>query len=292
MSIEPTFPATRRQQPFWRRLSHNVGAMLGVALLAAVVLVAILAPIIAPYDAYKLDVMNKFQPPSAVNLMGTDDLGRDVFSRVVIGSRISFEVALKVLLLAGSIGLFLGAVSGYYGRLVDEAIMRLADIFFAFPSFLLAMAVVAALGPGIENAILAIGVAFWPRYARLLRAQVLTVRERPFVEAARCLGASDLRIMARHVLPNCLAPLVIQVTMDAGAAILNTAGLSFVGLGAVPPMAEWGSMVAQGRGYMTNYWWIPTFPGLAIALTVGGFMFLGDGLRDLWDPQLRGRVRF
>ena len=292
MTIERRPPTIRRPHSFWRRLSHNVGAMLGVALLATVVLVAILAPIIAPYDAYKLDVMNKFRPPDTVNLMGTDDLGRDLFSRVVIGSRISFEVALKVLLLAGGIGLTLGAIAGYYGRLVDELIMRLADIFFAFPSFLLAMAVVAALGPGIENAILAIGVAFWPRYARLLRAQVLTVRERPFVEAARCLGASDMRIMARHVLPNCLAPLVIQVTMDAGAAILNTAGLSFVGLGAVPPMAEWGSMVAQGRGYITNYWWIPTFPGLAIALTVGGFMFLGDGLRDLWDPQLRGRMRF
>lgn len=284
--------ATHRPPPFWRRLSRNVGAMLGVALLTLVVLVAILAPWIAPYDAYKLDVMNKFRPPDAKNIMGTDDLGRDVFSRVVLGSRISFQVALEVLLLAGSIGILLGGLAGYRGGLVDEAVMRLADIFFAFPSFLLAMAVVAALGPGIENAILAIGVAFWPRYARLLRAQVLTVRARPFVEAARCLGASDLRIMARHVLPNCLAPLVIQVSMDAGAAILNTAGLSFVGLGAVPPMAEWGSMVAQGRGYMLNYWWIPTFPGLAIALTVGGYMFLGDGLRDLWDPQLRGKVRF
>jgi len=282
----------RRSPSFWGRLRHNVGAMLGVALLAVVVIVALVAPFVAPYDPYKLDIMNKFLPPSSVNIMGTDDLGRDVFSRVVIGSRISFQVAAEVLLIAASIGIVLGALAGYWGGLIDEAIMRLADIFFAFPSFLLAMAVVAALGPGIENAILAIGIAWWPRYARLLRAQVLSVRARPFVEAARSLGASNLRLMAVHVLPNCLAPLIIQVTMDAGAAILTTAGLSFVGLGAVPPMAEWGSMVAQGRSYITNYWWIPTFPGLAIALTVAGYMFLGDGLRDLWDPQLRGKVRF
>lgn len=266
--------------------------MLGVALLAMVVILAILAPAIAPFDAYKLDVMNKFQPPGAANLMGTDDLGRDVFSRVLIGTRISFQVAAEVLLIAASIGIVLGLLAGYRGGLLDETIMRLADIFFAFPSFLLAMAVVAALGPGIENAILAIGISWWPRYARLLRAQVLAVRARPFVEAARSLGAGDLRIMALHVLPNCIAPLIIQVTMDAGSAILTTAGLSFVGLGAVPPMAEWGSMVAQGRSYITNYWWVPTFPGLAIAVTVGGYMFLGDGLRDLWDPQLRGKVRF
>ena len=277
---------------FLTRLSRNVGAVLGVAMLMLVILVAVLAPWIAPYDSYKLDVMNKFQPPSLAHLMGTDDLGRDLFSRVVMGSRISFQVAAEVLLISGSIGILLGALSGYRGGWVDEAIMRAADIFFAFPSFLLAMAVVAALGPGIENAILAIGISWWPRYARLLRAQVLSVRSRAYVEAAQTLGATDWRVMTRHVLPNCIAPLIIQVTMDAGAAILTTAGLSFVGLGAVPPMAEWGSMIAQGRAYITNYWWIPTFPGLAIALTVAGYMFLGDGLRDLWDPQLRGRVRF
>jgi peptide/nickel transport system permease protein len=276
----------------WRRLGRNVGAMLGVVLLATVVVLAVLAPFIAPFDPYALDVMNKFRPPSAMNLMGTDDLGRDLFSRVLIGTRISFQVAGEVLLLAAGIGVVLGLVAGFRGGLLDEVVMRLADIFFAFPSFLLAMALVAAMGPGIENAIIAIGIAWWPRYARLLRAQVLTIRARPFVEAARCLGASDLRLMVAHILPNCIAPIIIQVTMDAGAAILTTAGLSFVGLGAAPPMAEWGSMVAQGRGYITNYWWVPTFPGLAIAVTVGGYMFLGDGLRDLWDPQLRGKVRF
>ncbi len=282
----------RRPPSFWRRLTRNVGAMFGVVLLGVVVLVAAFAAQLSPYDPYELDVMGKFAAPSAEHLMGTDDLGRDVFSRVIWGSRISFQVAAEVLIIAGTIGGVLGALAGYRGGLVDEVIMRLADIFLAFPSFLLAMAVVAALGPGIGNTVVAIGVAWWPRYARLLRAQVLTVRNRPFVEAARSLGASDLRLMARHVLPNCMAPLIIQVTMDAGAAILTTAGLSFVGLGAAPPMAEWGFMVAQGRAYITNYWWVPTFPGLAIAVTVAGYTFLGDGLRDLWDPQLRGRVRF
>ncbi len=287
MTIQP-----RRSMATWRRLRRNVGAMLGVVLLAIVIVLAVLAPLIAPFDPYKLDVMNKFQPPGALNLMGTDDLGRDLFSRVLYGTRISFQVAAEVLFLAAGIGIVLGLLAGFWGGLLDEVVMRLADIFFAFPSFLLAMALVAAMGPGIENAIIAIGVAWWPRYARLLRAQVLSVRARPFVEAARSLGASDLRLMVAHILPNCIAPIIIQFTMDAGAAILTTAGLSFVGLGAVPPMAEWGSMVAQGRGYITNYWWVPTFPGLAIAMTVAGYMFLGDGLRDLWDPQLRGKVRF
>ncbi len=284
--------AVHRPPSFWRRLSRNMGAMIGVVLLAVVVLVAILADQIVPYDPYELDVMGKFAAPSAAHLMGTDDLGRDIYSRVVVGTRISFQVAAEVLLIACSIGVVLGALAGYRGGAIDELIMRIADVFLAFPSFLLAMAVVAALGPGIGNAVLAIGVAWWPRYARLLRAQVLTVRNRPFVEAARSLGAGDLRIMVQHVLPNCVAPLIIQVTMDAGAAILTTAGLSFVGLGAVPPMAEWGFMIAQGRAYITNYWWVPTFPGLAIAIAVAGYTFLGDGLRDLWDPQLRGRVRF
>jgi peptide/nickel transport system permease protein len=291
-AIRVTFKLAPRPIPFWRRLLHNVGAIVGVALLFFVVLVAVLAPWIAPQDPYKLDVMHKFQPPDAMHIMGTDDLGRDVFSRVVMGSRISFQVALEVLLLAGTIGILLGGLAGYRGGLIDEAVMRLADIFLAFPSFLLAMAVVAALGSGIEHTVLAIGVAWWPRYARLLRAQVLTVRERPFVEAARSLGANGFRIMRLHILPNCLAPLIIQVTMDAGEAILTTASLSFVGLGAPPPLAEWGAMVAQGRAYIASFWWVPGFPGLGIALTVAGYMFLGDGLRDLWDPQLRGHVRF
>jgi peptide/nickel transport system permease protein len=282
----------RKARPFWKRAFRNVGAVLGIALLALVTLVGIFAPQISPYDPLAIDMSQKFQPPSGQHLFGTDELGRDMFSRVVIGTRISFQVAGEVLVIAGMIGIFLGILAGYRGGIVDEIIMRAADIFLAFPSFLLAMAIVAALGASIQNAILAIAIAWWPRYARLLRGQVLAVKNMPFVDAARSIGAGDLRVMLRHVLPNCLAPLVVQFTTDAGAAILNTSALSFVQLGARPPMPEWGLMISQGRNFIVNYWWIPTFPGLAIALAVGGFMFLGDGLRDLWDPQLRGRGRF
>jgi peptide/nickel transport system permease protein len=282
----------RKARPFWRRAYHNVGAILGIFLLAMVTLVGIFAPQISPYDPLAIDLSQKFQAPSRQHLFGTDELGRDMFSRVVMGTRISFQVAGEVLVIAGTIGIFLGIIAGYRGGIVDEIIMRAADIFLAFPSFLLAMAIVAALGASIQNAILAIAIAWWPRYARLLRGQVLAVKNMPFVDAARSIGAGDLRVMLRHVLPNCLAPLVVQFTTDAGAAILNTSALSFVQLGARPPMPEWGLMISQGRNFIVNYWWIPTFPGLAIALAVGGFMFLGDGLRDLWDPQLRGRGRF
>jgi peptide/nickel transport system permease protein len=282
----------RKARPFWRRVYRNVGAVLGIALLMLVTLVGIFAPQISPYDPLAIDLSQKFQPPSRQYLFGTDELGRDMFSRVVMGTRISFQVAGEVLLIAGTIGIFLGIIAGYRGGIVDEVIMRAADIFLAFPSFLLAMAIVAALGASIQNAILAIAIAWWPRYARLLRGQVLAVKNMPFVDAARSIGAGDFRVMLGHVLPNCLAPLVVQFTTDAGAAILNTSALSFVQLGARPPMPEWGLMISQGRNFIVNYWWIPTFPGLAIALAVGGFMFLGDGLRDLWDPQLRGRSRF
>ena len=282
----------RKARPFWKRAFRNVGTVLGIALLAMVTLVGIFAPQISPYDPLAIDLSQKFQPPSRQHLFGTDELGRDMFSRVVMGTRISFQVAGEVLLIAGTIGIFLGIVAGYRGGIVDEIIMRAADIFLAFPSFLLAMAIVAALGASIQNAILAIAIAWWPRYARLLRGQVLIVKNMPFVDAARSIGAGDLRIMLRHVLPNCLAPLVVQFATDAGAAILSTSALSFVQLGARPPMPEWGLMISQGRNFIVNYWWIPTFPGMAIAIAVGGFMFLGDGLRDLWDPHLRGRVRF
>jgi peptide/nickel transport system permease protein len=282
----------RKARPFWRRAFRNVGAVLGIALLVMVSLVGIFAPQISTYDPLAIDMSQKFQPPSRQHFLGTDELGRDMFSRVVMGTRISFQVAGEVLLIAGTIGIFLGIIAGYRGGIVDEIIMRAADIFLAFPSFLLAMAIVAALGASIQNAILAIAIAWWPRYARLLRGQVLAVKNMPFVDAARSIGAGDMRVMLRHVLPNCLAPLVVQFTTDAGAAILNTSALSFVQLGARPPMPEWGLMISQGRNFIVNYWWIPTFPGLAIALAVGGFMFLGDGLRDLWDPQLRGRGRF
>jgi peptide/nickel transport system permease protein len=289
-------PDARRARPLaasapgrllWRRLTANTGAVIGLVLLAAILLVALLAPVLAPYSPYAIAVQQQFRPPSSQHLMGTDDLGRDVGSRVIAGTRISLMVASLVLFLAGGIGVVLGIVSGYRGGVVDEAIMRASDIFLAFPSFLLAMAIVAALGPGLTNAVLAIGLAWWPRYARLMRGQVLRLRQVLYAESARALGAGDARILVRHILPNCLAPLIVQLTMDAGGAILITASLSFVGLGARPPMPEWGFMTALGRQFLLTAWWVPIFPGLAISLTVAAFMFMGDALRDLMDPTLR-----
>ncbi|HID64544.1 MAG TPA: ABC transporter permease [Anaerolineae bacterium] len=274
-------------------MGRNVGAMVGIAILLSISFVAIFAPQIATHDPLEIKVLEeKFLPPQRSHLFGTDNLGRDIFSRVVFGTRISFRVAVTVLTIACSIGVVLGTISGYCGGLIDELIMRVADVFLAFPSFLLAMAIVAALGPGIENAILAVAIASWPRYARLVRGQVLTVKNLAYVEAARAIGASSLRIIAVHILPNCFAPLVVQATMDAGTAILTAAGLSFVGLGARPPTPEWGAMIARGRPYILTYWWVPTFPGLAISLTVAGYIFLGDGLRDLLDPRLRRVIGF
>lgn len=272
-----------------RRLPHNLGAILGLVILLAIVVCALFADAIRPYDPFAIQVIDKFKPPSAQHLMGTDDLGRDIFSRVIDGTRISFRIAFLVLLVAGTVGTALGTLAGYVGGTLDEIIMRVADIFLAFPSFLLAMAIVAALGPGIDNAILAIGIAWWPRYARVIRGQVLTIKNDQYVDSARALGASGWRLLRVHILPNSRAPLLIQLASDAGQAIIITASLSFVGLGAVPPMPEWGAMVAQARQYMVSYWWVATFPGLAISVTVGGYMFLGDGLRDLLDPKLRRR---
>lgn len=271
------------------RLPRNLGAALGLTILLVIVACALLADVIRPYDPYAIQVIEKFRPPSPQHLMGTDDLGRDIFSRVIDGTRISFRIALLVLIVAGVVGTAIGTIAGYVGGAVDEIIMRVADIFLAFPSFLLAMAIVAALGPGIDNAILAIGVAWWPRYARLIRGQVLTIKNDQYVDSARALGASWWRLVRVHILPNARAPLLVQLASDAGQAIIITASLSFVGLGAVPPMPEWGAMVAQARSYMISYWWVATFPGLAISVTVGGYMFLGDGLRDLLDPKLRRR---
>lgn len=277
-------------QLWWWRLRHNMGALLGALILLGVLLVAIFGPGLMHYDPLKNDLVNTMKPPNATHWLGTDDLGRDILTRVVYGTRISFQSAMYVLALANAIGLVLGAVAAYAGGWVDEIIMRVADVFLAFPSFLLAMAIVAALGPSIGNSMLAIGVAWWPRYARLVRGAVLTVQERDFVTASVAMGSGSGRVLFRHILPNCMAPLIVQGAMDAGMAILTTASLSFVGLGAAPPTPEWGAMVAQGRDFISVAWWIPTFPGLAIAITVMGYVFLGDGMRDLLDPKLRGRV--
>ncbi len=283
---EGRWPAVWRRV---RRIWHNRSAALGGALVLAWLLIALLAPLIAPYSPTAQKVTNRLKPPSAQHWFGTDELGRDVFSRVLHGARVSLPVALAVVAMTGTVGILLGSVAGYAGGLADEIIMRVADAVLAFPSLILAIAITAALGPGLLNAALAIALVLWPEYARLVRSQVIALREMEFVSAATALGASPWRNLFVHILPNALPLMLVKISLDMGNAILLAASLSFVGLGAVPPTPEWGAMVAAGRHKFFE-WWIATFPGLAIFTAVVGFNFLGDGLRDLLDPRLRRMV--
>jgi peptide/nickel transport system permease protein len=283
---EGRWPAVWRRV---RRIWHNRSAALGGVLVLAWLLIALLAPLIAPYSPTAQKVTNRLKPPSAQHWFGTDELGRDVFSRVLHGARVSLPVALAVVAMTGTVGILLGSAAGYAGGLTDEVIMRVADAVLAFPSLILAIAITAALGPGLLNAALAIALVLWPEYARLVRSQVIALREMEFVSAATALGASPWRNLFVHILPNALPLMLVKISLDMGNAILLAASLSFVGLGAVPPTPEWGAMVAAGRHKFFE-WWIATFPGLAIFTAVVGFNFLGDGLRDLLDPRLRRMV--
>ncbi len=267
---------------------RNPLGALGIGLILAILLVAVFAPQLATHDPNQLNRDTRLLPPSAEHLFGTDAPGRDVYSRVVYGSRISLRVAFVVLVIATTVGSLLGAAAGYFGGLVDEILMRITDVFLAFPALILAMAVNAALGPGIGSAMLAVGFTWWPAYARLIRSQVLSVRSKPYVEAAHCIGATRRRVLFRHILPNCTSAIIVQVTLDAGYVVLTVAGLSFIGLGAQPPSHEWGFVVSEGANHILTQWWWSTFPGLAICLLVVGFNLMGDFLRDLLDPRLRG----
>jgi peptide/nickel transport system permease protein len=274
-----------RARPTWRRSPLTV---IGLALIAILALIAVSAPFLAPADPLKQVLSTRLDPPSAEHWLGTDQLGRDVLSRMIYGARISLLIGLVVVGLAASIGTFVGVVAGYAGGLLDEALMRVTDVFFAFPALILAMAISGALGPSLTNAMIAIAVVSWPVYARLVRAQVLSLREREFVEASRGLGASAQRVVWGHILPNTLAPLLVQSSFDMGGAILSAAGLSFIGFGTQPPTAEWGVMISEGRNYIATHPWLSLFPGLAILFTVAAFNLIGDGLRDALDPRLRG----
>ena len=275
----------------WRRslrtLVRNRMAMVGAAIILIWAVVAIAAPVVAPYDALAQKIEDRLGPPSAQHFFGTDELGRDVFSRVVYGARISLPVGLLVILFATLVGALVGALAGYIGGLFDLLIMRLADITLAFPSIVLALAIAAALGPSLKNALIAMILVWWPEYARLMRGQVLSVKNDEYVAAARVLGASDARILLRHIIPNTLAPIIVKASLDAGSAILTIAALSFIGLGAVPPTPEWGAMISMGR-FKFYQWWLTTFPGLAVLTVVLGFNFLGDGVRDAFDPRMGG----
>jgi len=266
-------------RPEWRTPLAVVGAAIAIVW----ILVAIFAPLLAPHDPLAQEFV-PFSPPSREHLFGTDELGRDVFSRTLYGARISLPLGVLLVALASTIGGILGAIAGYFRRWVDATVMRTADLVFAFPAILLAMVVTASLGPGLRNAVLALVIVAWPSYARVVRSLVLSVGDSEFVWATRLLGASAFRSLVREVLPNVVGPVLVLATLDIGNAILLLSGLSFLGLGAQPPAAEWGSMVATGTQFFQQ-WWMGTFPGLAIFTAVLAFNFMGDSLRDVFDPR-------
>jgi len=269
----------------WRALSSNPLTMIGLLIVVALVVFAALAPMLAPQSPVAQDLTQRFIAPGTQYLFGTDEFGRDILSRILYGARVTLYIVVLVAVTAAPVGLLVGTVSGYFGGWVDAALMRITDIFLAFPRLILALAFVSALGPGIENAVLAIALTAWPPYARIARAETLTIRTSDFIAAARLQGASGFRIVVGHVVPLCSSSLIVRVTLDMAGVILTAAGLGFLGLGAQPPLAEWGAMVSSGRRYLLDYWWVATIPGLAIFVVSLGFNLLGDGLRDVLDPK-------
>ncbi|WP_172327575.1 ABC transporter permease [Mangrovicoccus sp. HB161399] len=288
-------PASRRQARLgrlysgWLTFRENTLAMLGLGILVALVICAALAPWIAPHDPYVQDLATRLKPIGTPgHILGTDSLGRDILSRLIWGSRITLYIVTLVALIAPVVGLLVGTVAGYAGGLWDAVLMRITDIFLAFPRLVLALAFVAALGAGIENAVLAISLTAWPPYARLARAETLTIRNSDFISAIRLQGAGPVRIITRHIWPLCLSSLIVRVTLDMAGIILAAAGLGFLGLGAQPPSPEWGAMISEGRRFILDHWWVATVPGLAIFTVSLAFNLLGDGLRDVLDPKSGG----
>ena len=271
-----------------RRVARYLLPAIGAGVIAVWALLAIVAPVLAPFQPDAVNVVVRLQAPSLGHLFGTDDLGRDVFSRVLYGARSSLPAGLVVVAVAGLVGTLYGGIAAYVGGRVNEVMMRIADVVLAFPPLIIAMAIASALGIGITNAVLSMVVVWWPQYARLSRGLVLAQRNQEYVQAARVLGYPPARILLRHIFPNALGPLIVLLTLDVGNAIITFAALSFLGLGVVPPTPEWGAMVAGGRSLIAQ-WWVATFPGLAIFSVVLGFNFLGDGIRDWLDPQGRRR---
>ncbi|WP_294645609.1 nickel transporter permease [uncultured Aureimonas sp.] len=269
----------------WRILSRNPLAMIGLVLIAILLLMAAFAPLLATHDPNAQNLSTRLLPPGAGHWLGTDELGRDVWSRLVYGSRVTLYVVALVALTAPVLGLVIGTVAGTLGGWTDRVLMRVTDIFLAFPRLVLALAFVAALGPGIENAVLAIALTAWPPYARVARAETLTVRRSDYIAAARLQGAGTLRIITGHIMPMCLSSVIVRITLDMAGIILTAAGLGFLGLGAQPPLAEWGAMISSGRQYLLTHWWVATIPGIAILLVSLAFNLLGDALRDILDPR-------
>jgi peptide/nickel transport system permease protein len=284
LDVETALPK-RRVNPFWFKLKKNPLTLLGLGMLLLIVLSSVFAPLITPYDPTKINIVERFSPPSAEHWFGTDEVGRDIFSRILYGARLSLGVGVAIVFAAGLVGTIIGCVSGYFGGRLDQLIMRLMDMILAFPSLVLAMALAAVLGPNLLNAMIAIAIVKIPVYVRLARAETLALREKLFVKAAATFGIRPWRIILRHILPNAVSPVVIQVTLDIGDAILFVATLGFLGLGAQPPTPEWGAMISVGWKYLLDYWWYPTFPGLALFLASCGFNLIGDGIRDILDPK-------
>jgi peptide/nickel transport system permease protein len=269
----------------WLAFRANPLALLGLGIVVVLLLVAAFAPVIATHDPIAQNLVNRLQPMSSSHWLGTDSLGRDIFSRIVYGARITLFIVLLVVVTVGPMGLLIGATAGYFGGWVDTILMRMTDVFLAFPRLILALAFVAALGPGLENAVIAIAFTAWPPYARVARAEALVVRNSDYIAAVRLQGASGPRIVLRHVVPICVPSLIVRTTLDMAGIILTAAGLGFLGLGAQPPLPEWGAMISAGREQIFDQWWVATFPGIAICLCSLGFNLLGDGLRDVLDAK-------
>ena len=286
---EPREKRKTLREEAWRRLKKNRGAMVALVVVSALLLMAIFADVLVDYetDVITPNVAIRLQGPSSEHLLGTDELGRDVLARLIYGSRISLSVGVISVILSMLAGAVLGAVAGYYGGKLEEVIMRLADVFSSIPSILMAVTIAAALGQNLFNLIVAISISNVPAFVRIVRASVLTVRDQEFIEAARAIGAGDLQIIFLHILPNCVAPVIVQATLRVSGAILATSSLSFLGLGVKAPMPEWGSMLSAGRGFLRDAWHITMFPGLAIMITILAVNMLGDGLRDALDPRLK-----
>jgi len=274
---------------FLRVLLRNYATALGLAIIVVMIVVALVGPVLAPYKYDEVILTDRLQPPSAEHLLGTDQFGRDILSRMLFGARVSLVVGLGGVAVAMAFGVVLGAIAGFYGGWPDEIIMRLMDILLAFPYIILAVALIAMVGPSVRNIILVVGFTRLPQFARLVRGSVLTIRETDFVTAARAIGQREWRILSRHILPNCLTPIVVMASLSVATAILTESALSFLGLGIQPPQSSWGTMIADGRRFMLDAPWIATFPGIAISLTILGYNLLGDGLRDALDPRLRTR---
>ena len=280
-------PRLRELRFFLYTLRRSTLAIVGVAIIVVFVFISIFGDYVAPYDPYELNVTETLMPPSLKHLFGTDEVGRDILSRVLVGAKYSLQISIVTVVIAVAIGAFLGSVAGWYGGRLEELLMRLTDFVLAFPIFIFAMAVAAALGPSLQNVMFALSVSWWPYYARLIRSQVLTVRESQYVMAAKVMGAGKFFTLFRHIIPNSLSPILIAATLDIGWVITYAAGLSFIGFGAQPPLPEWGLMISNSRSYIQSAWWYPAFPGIIMVLVVIGFNFLGDGLRDAADPKIR-----